>query len=313
MPYSIRGQRFSQSCQLSCCWRWSPSALRRWCAAGWRCRCWCWRACPWCSPPRWPPAPDWPSCMLRSTRSARPGRAARRAEVGRLGDARLRPGRRRCGADVTTLVAARGGRGGVLRRAGAVTSRLGLGRSGKGRVGALSDRLGDRCDGDQSRPRRGRGVAGRHHAALRLVRAGTGAGSAAAVAARRRAEHRRPDDFGQQLFSAKATTPALFSGCCWQVLSRRPFGTRAWDGWWSSWARPATWVRLQRHWNVCRSAYRGRDLALYRVGGATAGASAGQRRTAVIAHLAWLVLLVGGAAGLAWRQRAGAHSGERPR
>ena len=59
--------------------------------------------------------------------------------------------------------------------------------------------------------------------------------------------------------------------------------------------------------------YRGRDLALYRVGGATAGASADQRRTAVIAHLAWLVLLVGGAAGLAWRQRAGAHSGERPR
>ncbi|MGA9491468.1 MAG: hypothetical protein WBV80_14635 [Mycobacterium sp.] len=59
--------------------------------------------------------------------------------------------------------------------------------------------------------------------------------------------------------------------------------------------------------------YRGRDLALYRVGGATAGASADQRRTTVIAHLVWLVLLVGGAAGLAWHQRAGAHSAERPR
>ncbi len=59
--------------------------------------------------------------------------------------------------------------------------------------------------------------------------------------------------------------------------------------------------------------YHGRSLALYRVGGVTAGASASQRLTAVIAHLAWLVLLVSGAAGLAWRQRGGAHSGDRPR
>jgi hypothetical protein len=68
--------------------------------------------------------------------------------------------------------------------------------------------------------------------------------------------------------------------------------------------------------------YRGRDLALYRVGGMTAGASAGQRRTAVIAHLAWLAMLVGGAVAMAvtyWRRRGqalpaeGVHSGERPR
>jgi hypothetical protein len=59
--------------------------------------------------------------------------------------------------------------------------------------------------------------------------------------------------------------------------------------------------------------YRGRDLALYRIGGTKAGASASLRRTAVIAHLAWLVLLVVGGAGLAWRQRGGAHSGDRPR
>jgi hypothetical protein len=68
--------------------------------------------------------------------------------------------------------------------------------------------------------------------------------------------------------------------------------------------------------------YRGRDLALYRVGGVTAGASASQRRIAVIAHLAWLAMLVGGAVGMAvanWRRRGqalpvdGVHPGERPR
>jgi hypothetical protein len=68
--------------------------------------------------------------------------------------------------------------------------------------------------------------------------------------------------------------------------------------------------------------YRGRDLSLYRVGGVTAGSSASQRQTAVIAHLAWLAMLVGGAVGMAvagWRRRGqalsvdGAHSGERPR
>ena len=54
-------------------------------------------------------------------------------------------------------------------------------------------------------------------------------------------------------------------------------------------------------------AYRGRDLVLYRVGGDTAGASAGRRLTVVIAHLAWLELLIGAAAGMAaagWRMRA---------
>ncbi len=68
--------------------------------------------------------------------------------------------------------------------------------------------------------------------------------------------------------------------------------------------------------------YRGRDLVLYRVGGATAGASASQRRIAVIAHLVWLTMLVGGAGGMAVAglrrcdqtlSADGAHSGERPR
>ncbi|MFZ1161518.1 hypothetical protein, partial [Mycobacterium sp.] len=46
-------------------------------------------------------------------------------------------------------------------------------------------------------------------------------------------------------------------------------------------------------------AYRGRDLVLYRVGGATAGASAGRRATVITAHLAWLAMLIAGAVGAA--------------
>jgi hypothetical protein len=50
-------------------------------------------------------------------------------------------------------------------------------------------------------------------------------------------------------------------------------------------------------------AYRGRDLVLYRVGGATAGASTGRRMTVVIAHLAWLAMLIAGAVGAAVTSR----------
>jgi hypothetical protein len=46
-------------------------------------------------------------------------------------------------------------------------------------------------------------------------------------------------------------------------------------------------------------AYRGRNLMLYRVGGNTAGASTSRRTAVVIAHLAWLVMLIGGAVGAA--------------
>jgi hypothetical protein len=44
-------------------------------------------------------------------------------------------------------------------------------------------------------------------------------------------------------------------------------------------------------------AYRGRNLVLYRAGGATAGASTGRRATVVIAHLAWLAMLIAGGVG----------------
>jgi hypothetical protein len=46
-------------------------------------------------------------------------------------------------------------------------------------------------------------------------------------------------------------------------------------------------------------AYRGRDLILYRVGGDMAGASADRRAAVIVAHLAWLVVLIGGAVGSA--------------
>src|SRR5947209_6024242 len=72
----------------------------------------------------------------------------------------------------------------------AVAARLGLGRRRKSPVGALPRRLGGRRGNDQPRARRGRGVAGRHHAAVQLVWSRTGAGPATAMAARRRPGHR---------------------------------------------------------------------------------------------------------------------------
>ena len=54
-------------------------------------------------------------------------------------------------------------------------------------------------------------------------------------------------------------------------------------------------------------AYPGHDLALYRVGGAAAGAPADRRLLAVIAHRVWLAMLIGGAVGAtvtAWCRRA---------
>jgi hypothetical protein len=51
--------------------------------------------------------------------------------------------------------------------------------------------------------------------------------------------------------------------------------------------------------------YRDDQIALYRIGGDTAGASHARRTATMIAHLAWLTMLFGGAAGavvLAWRR-----------
>ena len=49
--------------------------------------------------------------------------------------------------------------------------------------------------------------------------------------------------------------------------------------------------------------FRGRDLMLYRVGGETAGAPANRRLLAVMAHLAWLTMLIGGAIGMTISRR----------
>jgi hypothetical protein len=54
-------------------------------------------------------------------------------------------------------------------------------------------------------------------------------------------------------------------------------------------------------------AYRDHEIALYRIGGQTTGVSAGRRTATVVAHLAWLAMLIGGGAGAvigAWRRRA---------
>ncbi|OBH73600.1 hypothetical protein A5682_05170 [Mycobacterium mantenii] len=59
--------------------------------------------------------------------------------------------------------------------------------------------------------------------------------------------------------------------------------------------------------------YRDNEIALYRVGGQTAGVDAGRRAATVLAHLAWLAMLVGGGAGAvigAWRRRARSAPGD---
>ncbi|PJE21421.1 MAG: hypothetical protein CK431_21935 [Mycobacterium sp.] len=48
-------------------------------------------------------------------------------------------------------------------------------------------------------------------------------------------------------------------------------------------------------------AYRYGDIALYRIGGHSAGVPASHRRSVLLAHFAWLALLVAGGVGLGWR------------
>jgi hypothetical protein len=56
--------------------------------------------------------------------------------------------------------------------------------------------------------------------------------------------------------------------------------------------------------------YRDDELALYRIGDDTAGAAAGRRRATMVAHLAWLALLIVGAGGAVF---TGARRGATPR
>lgn len=59
--------------------------------------------------------------------------------------------------------------------------------------------------------------------------------------------------------------------------------------------------------NALAPVYRDHEIALYRIGGQTTGVAAGRRTATVVAHLAWLAMLIGGGAGAiigAWRRRA---------
>jgi hypothetical protein len=95
----------------------------------------------------------------------------------------------------------------------------------------------------------------------------------------------------QRLLLAGADTNALrHAGVGWLVVELRTPGDMGLA------ARP--FERLPM-------AYRGRDLLLYRVGGESAGVSAGRRLLAEIAHLVWLTMLIGGVIGATvanWRQ-----------
>ena len=59
--------------------------------------------------------------------------------------------------------------------------------------------------------------------------------------------------------------------------------------------------------NALAPVYRDHEIALYRIGGQTAGVAAGRRMATLVAHLAWLAMLIGcgGSAMIgAWRRRA---------
>ncbi|EJO91045.1 hypothetical protein MCOL_V202410 [Mycobacterium colombiense CECT 3035] len=122
--------------------------------------------------------------------------AARRPEMGGAGDAGLRTGGGRRGGDAAPVATAVGNRGPGVRllpRAAAGVARPGLGCVRQGGSGAVSARLDRRRRGDQRTGRGSRidsGVARRHHAAVLLVGPRAGTGPAAALGARRRAEHR---------------------------------------------------------------------------------------------------------------------------
>jgi hypothetical protein len=82
------------------------------------------------------------------------------------------------------------------------------------------------------------------------------------------------------------------AGVGWLVVEAGTPGDRGWAA--------RTFARLP-------VAYHGHDLALYRVGGAAAGVPADRRLLAVISHLVWLAMLIGGAVGAtvtAWCRRA---------
>ena len=70
-------------------------------------------------------------------------------------------------------------------------------------------------------------------------------------------------------------------------------------GWLPNSAAEAKWVMRQRHSRRCQLSTETARSPIYRVDGQSPGATAGQRRAAVAAHLGWLAVLIFGAAGMA--------------
>ena len=65
--------------------------------------------------------------------------------------------------------------------------------------------------------------------------------------------------------------------------------------------------RAARTLGALSPVYRDSEFTLYRIGGDTAGVSSGRRAATMLAHVAWLAMLVVGAAGAVicvWRRRS---------
>ena len=213
-----------------------------------------------------------------------------------LGDARLRAGRCGCGVDVAALVAARGGRVGVLCGAGAVTARLGLGRRGKvasvrypatgrrsRRRSTASPRTVAVLPADTMRRFAWSGPAPVLDPLPRWLRADVlTTGDLTVSGATVLGEGDRAREVQQLLLAGADPDQIRAAGVGWVVVELGTPGDMS--------TAAATLARLP-------VAYRGHDLMLYRVGGNTAGASTSRRAVVVVAHLAWLAMLLGGAVG----------------
>ncbi len=74
-------------------------------------------------------------------------------------------------------------------------------------------------------------------------------------------------------------------------------------------------VAAARTLDALTPVYRDDEFALYRIGGNTAAASPARRTATVIAHLAWLAMLIGGGVGAVvsgWRRRHLNHAHDTP-
>ena len=223
-PYPLRGQRFSRCRRPWCCWgSWRPGC-RRWCAAR--------RRVPLLAlgggggagagraGHRSGPTPL--RAMVR--RRARARRAARRAEVGGAGDARIYVGGRRRGGDAAPVAAAGSDGAGLLPGADLRAARPGLGR-GRARCRPVHYPPGGRrCRGDDQR----RPAALSRSCPPDTMRRFAWSGAAPVLDPLPRwvradvLAHRRPGHLGGRPFPARAPRPGECSSCCWPGPILRP-------------------------------------------------------------------------------------------